>query len=272
MKNRAKKMRFSKSALSIPYGIFMIFFIILPILILLFYAFSEKGNFSELTWKFTWQNFADALSGPTLKVIGRSLWIGLVTTVICLAIGYPTAYFLATKKYNKSTTLVLLFVLPMWINFLLRTLATKALFEFIGINFGVGAVIFGMVYNFLPFMILPIYTTISKLDNSLIEAANDLGASDNKAFLKVTLPLSLPGILSGITMVFTPAITTFVISDMLSNNKLALIGNFINLEINMLNFNVGSAMSLIVLIFIALSMVIVNRYDKDNQSAGGGLW
>lgn len=273
MKNlKRKKLRFSKSYLSIPYGLFMLFFIVFPIFILLLYTFSEKGIFSELTWNFTWQNLADALSLQNLKVIGRSLWIGLVSTIICLLIGYPTAYFLATKKYNKSTTLVLLFVLPMWINFLLRTLATKALFDFIGISFGTGAVIFGMVYNFLPFMILPIYTTISKVDNSLIEAAYDLGASENKAFAKVTIPLSMPGVLSGITMVFTPAITTFVISDMLSNNKLALIGNFINMQVGLLNYNVASAMSLIMLIFIAISMLFVNRYDKSGTATGGGLW
>lgn len=269
---KSKKIHFTKASLGIPYGIFMFAFIVLPILILIFYSFCEKGVFSELTWKFTFQNFADALSLQNLAVIGRSLLIGLISTILCLLIGYPTAYILSNKKYNKSATLVLLFVLPMWINFLLRTLATKALFDFLGLGFGTGAVIFGMVYNFLPFMILPIYTTLCKIDKSLIEASYDLGASESKAFYKVTLPLSFPGILSGVTMVFTPAITTFVISDMLSNNKLALIGNFINMQVGLLNYNVASAMSLIMLVFIGITMVFVNKYGKNNQTSGGGLW
>lgn len=273
MRGHRRKLHFTKSMLGIPYGLFMFIFVIVPIFILLIYTFSKKGIFSELTWNFTWSNLAEAFSAQNMKVIGRSLWMGLVTTLICFAIGYPTAYFLASKKYNFSKTLVMLFILPMWINFLLRTLATKALFDFLHINMGTGAVIFGMVYNFLPFMILPIYTTISKIDNSLLEASKDLGASDRVSFVKVTLPLSLPGIMSGITMVFTPAISTFVISDMLSNNKLALIGNLINLHMsNSLNYNVGAAMSMVLLVFIGFSMMLVNKYDKDGSAQGGGLW
>lgn len=269
-----KKLRFRKSVLGLPYGIFMIIFIILPILLLLVYAFSKKGALIELTWDFTFENFAYIFSSNTFKVIWRSLWIGLVTTIICFVIGYPIAYFLASKRYNYSKTLVMLFVLPMWINFLLRTLATKAVFDFLNIDLGVGAVIFGMVYNFLPFMILPLYTTISKIDNSLLEASRDLGASDTKSFFKITVPLSLPGIISGVTMVFTPSISTFVISDMLSNNKFALIGNLINLQVEGagMNYNIASALSLLLLVLIGISMLFVNKYDKDNTSQGGGLW
>lgn len=269
-----KKLRFKKSVLGLPYGIFMIIFILLPILLLLVYAFSEKGALIELTWDFTLENFAYIFSSNTFKVIWRSLWVGLVTTIICFIIGYPIAYFLASKRYNYSKTLVMLFVLPMWINFLLRTLATKAVFDFLNIDLGVGAVIFGMVYNFLPFMILPLYTTISKIDNSLLEASKDLGASDTKSFFKITVPLSLPGIISGVTMVFTPSISTFVISDMLSNNKFALIGNLINLQVEGagMNYNIASALSLLLLVLIGISMLFVNKYDKENTSQGGGLW
>lgn len=269
-----KKLRFRKSVLGLPYGIFMIIFIILPILLLLVYAFSKKGVLIELSWDFTFENFAYIFSSNTFKVIWRSLWVGLVTTIICFVIGYPIAYFLASKRYNYSKTLVMLFVLPMWINFLLRTLATKAVFDFLNIDLGVGAVIFGMVYNFLPFMILPLYTTISKIDNSLLEASRDLGASDTKSFFKITVPLSLPGIISGITMVFTPSISTFVISDMLSNNKFALIGNLINLQVEGagMNYNIASALSMLLLVLIGISMLFVNKYDKDNTSQGGGLW
>lgn len=273
-RRKNKKLRFRKSVLGLPYGIFMIIFIILPILLLLVYAFTEKGILIELTWDFTFENFAYIFSSNTFKVIWRSLWVGLVTTVICFLIGYPIAYFLASKRYNYSKTLVMLFVLPMWINFLLRTLATKAVFDFLNIELGIGAVIFGMVYNFLPFMILPLYTTISKIDNSLLEASRDLGASDTKSFFKITVPLSLPGIISGITMVFTPSISTFVISDMLSNNKFALIGNLINLQVEGagMNYNIASALSLLLLVLIGISMLFVNKYDKDNTSKGGGLW
>ncbi|MEG1645941.1 MAG: ABC transporter permease [Clostridia bacterium] len=268
-----KRLMFNRKYLSIPYGAFMLIFTVVPIFILLFYAFSKRGSFgNELTFDFTMQNFISFFSGTNLKLISRSLWIGLLTTAICLLIGYPTAYILANKKYNTSKTLILLFVLPMWINFLLRTLATKAMFDFIGISLGMGTVIFGMVYNFLPFMILPIYTTIQKIDKSLIEAANDLGASNNQTFSKVILPLSLPGILSGITMVFTPTITTFVVSDMLSNNKISLIGNAINNSIGQLDYNTASAMSMIILVLVGVTMLVVNRYDKDKTSAGGGLW
>jgi len=160
----------------------------------------------------------------------------------------------------------------MWINFLLRTVATKALFNFFNIELGMGTVLFGMVYNFLPFMILPIYTTLANIDKSLIEAATDLGASPSRAFLRVTLPLSFPGMLSGITMVFTPVITTFVISDLLSYNMISLVGNVINNDVNMMQFNNASALSFLLLVFIAGTMVLISKYDKNGTKGGAGLW
>ena len=190
---------------------------------------------------------------------------------LCLVIGYPVAYLLSNPNYNKSRIMVILFMLPMWINFLLRTLATKAMFEALGIELGMGTVIFGMVYNYLPFMIMPIFTTLSKIDKSLLEGASDLGASPLKGFVKITLPLSVPGVLSGITMVFTPTITTFAISGLLSGNTINLIGDYIDLQITN-SLNVASAMSFIILLVIGVSMIIVNKYDKDNATQGGGLW
>lgn len=267
-----KKSSFSRSLLSIPYGAFMAIFIVFPLLILLVYAFTEVDGVGSTTWKFTLENFKNIFSESNMLVFARSLWVGVVTALICFAIGYPTAYFLANRSYNTSPILVLLIMLPMWMNFLLRTLATKGLLDFIGVEYGIGTVIFGMVYNFLPFMIMPIYTSISKIDNSLLEAASDLGASEFKTFFKVVFPLSRAGIVSGFIMVFTPAITTFVISDMLSNKTIQLIGNNINNLTNKMLYGMSSALSLIVLIFIGITMVLLNKYDKDGTSSGGGLW
>lgn len=265
--------KFSRKLLSIPYGFFMAIFIILPIILIVLYAFSVRASmYGELSFRFTLDNFKYILSSTNLKVIWLSVRVGLITTLICFLLGYPLAFILSHPKFNFSSTIVLLFVLPMWINFLLRTVATKALFNFLGIELGMGTVLFGMVYNFLPFMILPIYTTLINIDKSLIEAATDLGASPRKAFVKVTLPLSFPGVVSGVTMVFTPVITTFVISDLLSYNLISLVGNVINNEVNIIHYNNASALSVLLLIFIAATMLIMNKYDKHSAKNGGGLW
>lgn len=272
MKTKRNLKGFTRAYLSIPYGVFMSVFIIFPLLILLVYAFTPKTGYGDVDWSFTIENFKTIFNGTNLSMLGRSLLIGGITTMICLLIGYPIAYFLAKKNYKNANVLVLLFMLPMWINFLLRTLATKALLQFFSMDMGMATVILGMVYNYLPFMIMPIYTTIQKIDNSLIEGAYDLGATPTKSFWKIIVPLSMPGVLSGITMVFTPTITTFAISGMLSNNTISLIGDFIDTQINNLNYNVASAMSFIIILIVGVSMVLVNKYDKDNASQGGGLW
>jgi spermidine/putrescine transport system permease protein len=265
--------KFSRRFLAVPYGFYMALFIVLPIFLTIFYAFSARsGSYGELTMDITLENFRNVLNPTNLKVIWLSVRVGIMTTLICFALGYPLAYILSHPKFNFSSTLVLLFVLPMWINFLLRTVATKALFNFLDVELGMGTVLFGMVYNFLPFMILPIYTTLINIDKSLIEAATDLGASPVKAFLKVTLPLSFPGIISGVTMVFTPVITTFVISDLLSYNMISLIGNVINNDVNLMQFNNASALSFLLLLFIAGTMIIINKYDKNGAKGGAGLW
>ena len=265
--------KFNRKLLSMPYGFFMAIFIVLPIVLIILYAFSRRSSgYGELSLMFTWDNFKYIINPVNIKVILLSIRVGLITTAICLMLGYPLAYILSHPKFKFSSTIVLLFVLPMWINFLLRTVATKAMFDFMGIELGMGAVIFGMIYNFIPFMILPIYTTLINIDKSYIEAATDLGASPIKAFIKVTLPLSLPGVISGVTMVFTPVITTFVISDLLSYNMIAFIGNIINNEVGIMHYNNASALSVMLLIFIAFTMIIINRYDKGRTNSGGGLW
>lgn len=263
---------FTRKYAAIPYGVFMAVFVIFPLIVLLLYSFCEKSVDGSLSFKFTLDNFKSVFSEDNFSMLVNSLLVGLYTTAICLLIGYPVAYLLANKKYNRSTVLVMLFMLPMWVNFLLRTLATKAMLEFFGITMGMGTVIFGMVYNFIPFMIMPIYTTIQKIDYSLIEGAADLGASERVTFWKVTVPLSMPGVLSGITMVFTPTITTFAISKMLSNSKISLIGDYIEQQVKILNYNVASAISFVIILIVGVSMIVLNKYDKDNASHGGGLW
>ncbi|MEG1394378.1 MAG: ABC transporter permease [Clostridia bacterium] len=270
MKNK-RALRFSRKYLTIPYGIFMFIFIVVPLIIVVMYAFSVTKDDGSLTFQFTLENFKTIFSGSNGTMLANSLLVGLVTTTLCLLIGYPIAYMLNNTTYNKSRIMVLLFMLPMWINFLLRTLATQAIFQALAIKMGMGTVIFGMVYNYLPFMIMPIYTTIQKIDKTFLEGAQDLGASPRAAFWKITMPLSMPGVLSGITMVFMPTITTFAISGLLSNNTIGLVGDYIYSQISK-SFNIASAMSFVILIIIGISMMIVNKYDKDSNTSGGGLW
>mgnify|MGYP002507993117 CR=1 FL=1 len=226
-----KKITIKRKYLAFPYAVFMLLFVILPLALIVFYAFTNADGSISL------ENFANFFTdGVAFNSFLDSIWIAFVTTLICFVVGFPVAYILANKKYNKNKTLFMLFLLPMWINFLLRTIATRAMFEAFGswfnqeITFGKATTIFGMVYNFLPFMIIPIYSTLTSLDKSYTEAALDLGATPTKVITKVILPLALPGIISGITMVFMPTLSTFVISDLLGNNLVQLLGNIINLE------------------------------------------
>ena len=230
---------------------------------------------------FTLSNFSEVFTSETMKALGLSLALSLVSTIICLLLAYPLAMILAEKNVNQTSFIVLIFILPMWMNFLLRTFAWQTLLEKNGVINSIlsflhlpalgiintpAAIILGMVYNFLPFMVLPVYNVLIKIDKDVIEAARDLGASGVQTFWKVTLPLSLPGIVSGVTMVFIPALTTFVISDLLGGSKILLIGNVIEQEFKQLNnWNVGSAMSMVLMVFIILSMVLVNKYDKDGE-------
>lgn len=255
-----------KKLLATPYALFMALFVILPIIMIAVYAFTDAEGALDLIG-----NFQDLAKEPALgKVIKNSIIAGLSTAVICLLIGYPIAYYLTKAEFNRTGVLIGLFLVPMWVNFLLRMMSTKAAFTVLGIPMGMGTVIFGLCYEFLPFMIMPIYTTIQKIDKSFIEGATDLGATPTKAFWKITVPLSLPGVLSGLTMVIIPSITTFAVTEILSNGKLMLLGDFIY-SLKAYNLNMASAISLALMILLGISMIITNRFNKDSEK-GGGLW
>mgnify|MGYP000305628038 CR=1 FL=1 len=216
---------------------------------------------------FTLANFRKFMMHPeAMNTFVYSIGIAVITTLVCLLLGYPAAYILSQKQFNTSRTMVVLFILPMWVNILIRTLATVALFDFLNLPLGEGALVFGMVYNFLPFMVLPIYNVLVKIDKDVISAARDLGAGNIQTFTKIILPLSVPGIISGITMVFVPALTTFVISNLLGGSKILLIGNVIEQEFQQgSNWHVGSGLSLVLMIFIIASMALIAKYDKDGE-------
>lgn len=256
-----------------PYIIWALMFIVISLLMVFWYAFHlEDGSFSLM-------NFSRFFSGRSLVTLFKSLRIAAITTVLCLLLGYPLAYSITKLKTNYRSTAIMLVMIPMWMNFLLRTYAwvtilskngiLNSLLGKIGIApidilFTESAVVLGMVYNFLPFMVLPIYTVLEKMDRSLIEAAEDLGCSPWKAFLKVTLPLSLPGIISGISMVFIPAISTFEITALLGGNKTNLIGNVIEQQFTVTgDWNYGSSMAVILMIFLVISLI----FDKTNQES-----
>ncbi len=260
-----KKLRLTKKVFSIPYIIFLLLFVVIPLVLILVNAFLDNGN------KLTLDNFKTFFtSKSSLVVLGNSLLVGLITTAFCLLIGYPVAYFLS--KMSSGRILVLLYIIPMGVNFLIRTLATKAIFIALGIELGMGTVIFGMVYNYLPFMILPLHTTLSGIDKSYAEAAQDLGADKTTVFLKTTLPLSVSGILSGITMVFIPTISTYAISQLLSNGKIFLFGDSIQLSFEQGMYGVGSIMSLVMLVFVLLSNFVMNKFNRNNNAVRRSLW
>ena len=265
------------------YALWSIVFVLLPLVILL-------GNSVIVTVggesHFSMANFARVLDPLYLRVIWRSLKIALLTTLICVILGYPMAMILAKSGFGKGSIMVILLIIPMWMNFLARTYAWMSLLDGAGIvstllkGLGLpglnvlyteGAVILGMVYNFLPFMILPIYSVLIKIDRSLIEAAEDLGAPPLKVFSKITLPLSVSGVVTGITMVFLPAVSTFVISRLLGGGKVNMVGNLIETQfLTSSDWGFGSALSVVVMVLILISMFIMNRFGDDEQ--GGGLF
>jgi len=253
-----------RSAFAIPYIAVLIIFVVVPLLFILFYAFTDD-NFG-----FTLSNFSYVFSATSLKYFWRSMLIGLATTAICLLIGYPIAYFCARKEFGVPGMVVFLFILPMWINFVLRTYATRALLEVIDTelihtNF---SIIVGMVYNYLPFMIMPLYTVLRDMDKSYTEAACDLGASPLKSFATVTVPLSVPGIVSGITMVFMPSVASVAISDMMTENTIDVFGNFVDSSFKY--WHQGSALSVFLLVLVGITMIISTKFgDKDSGNRGG---
>lgn len=255
-----------RSSWSLPYFVFLLLFVVLPLVMIAFYAF--RGNDGA----FSFSNFVKFVEQKeALNTFIYSVGIAIVTTAICILFGYPAAYILSNSSLTRSKTMVVLFILPMWVNILIRTLATVALFDFAGIPLGSGALMFGMVYDFLPFMIYPIYNTMMKIDKNLIEAAQDLGASRMSVFRKVIFPLSMPGVTSGILMVFLPTISTFAISEILTMNNIRLFGSIIQENIQLSDtMNYGAALSLIMLLIIGITSFFSG--DSDDEAIGqGGL-
>ncbi|WP_323616801.1 ABC transporter permease [Erysipelothrix rhusiopathiae] len=275
--------------LVIPYVVWMSVFIVVPMLLIVFYAFTTVGN-QMIPFQFSLINFKKFFDPVFLKVLLDSFRIAAITTVICLLVGYPLAYFISRRSERMQTLLILLVTIPMWINMLVRTyawisiLSDKGLINSFLALFGIAplkmmntdfAVILGMVYNFLPFMIMQIYNVLAKMDESLIEASYDLGANRFETFRKIVFPLSLSGVISGITLVFLPSLSTFVIPQFLGGGSYVLIGNLIeNQFINIGDYNFGSAISLIMAVLIMLSMHFANKFDREydeSKPKGGKL-
>ena len=268
-----------KKLLTGPYFFWAVAFILIPLAMVLYYGLTDVDG------HLTYENLLAIGTVENFKALCLSLLLSIVSTAICLLLAYPLAMILSGMKVNQTSFIVLIFILPMWMNFLLRTMAWQTLLEKNGvINQLLGflhlpsiqlintpyAIILGMVYNFLPFMVLPLYNVLSKIDKDVIFAARDLGATELYTFRKIIFPLSLPGVVSGVIMVFVPALTTFVISDLLGGSKSLLIGNVIEQKFKQgSNWHVGSGLSLVLMVFILISMVVTTKYDKDGQ---GGMF
>ena len=273
-------MKSDSKLLSAPYTVWMTIFIVLPMLLVGYFAFTDKSG------SFTMENMLSV--GQYSNVFLRSIWLGAVATAVSLALGYPLAVIIAKVNVKRQNIMVMLVMLPMWMNFLLRTYAWMTLLEDNGlINSALaavglprihmintaGAVVLGMVYNYIPYMILPLYSVLTKIDQSVIEAAQDLGANNREVFFKVVVPMSMPGIISGVTMVFVPAVSTFIISKMLGGGGNLLIGDLIDMQFlgSAYNPNLGSAVSLVLMVIILICMGIMNQFDDGEAAGGGGI-
>lgn len=266
---------FNQKALTAPYLIWSIAFIIIPLCMIFYYGLTDRSG------AFTLANLSAIASAEHAKALWLSLALSVVSTLICLLLAYPLAMILAGRNVSQQSFIVLIFILPMWMNFLLRTLAWQTLLEKTGVINAVlsflhlpslniintpAAIILGMVYNFLPFMVLPLYNVLTKIDPNVVNAARDLGANGVQTFCRVIFPLSIPGVISGITMVFVPALTTFVISNLLGGSKILLIGNVIEQEFTQAgNWNLGSGLSIVLMVFILLNMILTSVFDKNGE-------
>ncbi len=268
-------MKSDSKLLSAPYTVWMTVFIVVPMLLVGYFAFTDKAG------RFTMENILSV--GQYSNVFLRSIWLGALATAISLGLGYPFAMIIARMGARRQNVMVMLVMLPMWMNFLLRTYAWMTLLEDNGlINNALaaiglprvhmintaGAVVLGMVYNYIPYMILPLYSVLTKIDRSVIEAAQDLGANSVQVFLKVVVPLSMPGVISGVTMVFVPAVSTFIISKMLGGGGNLLIGDLIDMQFlgSAYNPNLGSAVSLVLMVIILICMGIMNQFDDGEAN------
>lgn len=266
----------NRKLMAAPYGIWSVGFIIIPLLMVIWYGFTDKNG------RFTLDNIIAVISHDNLKALLLALLLSVIATILCLILAYPLAMIIKKLDINQSGFVIFVFILPMWMNFLLRTMAWQTLLERSGVINSVlslfhlptlniintpSAIVLGMVYNFLPFMVLPIYNVLIKIDPNVINAARDLGANSAQTFIRVIFPLSTPGVISGITMVFVPALTTFVISDLLGGSKILLIGNVIEQEFKQTgNWHAGSGLSIVLMIFIFISMALTNKYDKEGTT------
>ena len=271
-------------SMAYPYVAWISVMIVIPMLLIVLYAFTVDGN-DVSSFKFSFDNFRRFVTDAVfMEVLGRSLYIALITTVICVLLGYPVAYIIAQLSSQSNMLMILLITMPTWINMLVRTYAWMGILQDNGVLnkilgfIGIGpvemlhtsfAVVLGMVYNFIPFMILQIHTSLAKMDKSLLEAAADLGASRVQTFLRVTLPLSLPGVISGITLVFLPAVSSFFIPKLLGGGQYVLVGNIIETQfLTAGDWNFGSAISLIMALIIMFSMWLTNKVDVQPASSG----
>lgn len=265
------KFRFQRKYLALPYVLFLILFIILPILLIIYYAFSDSSGRLTLANALNFFNNTDKL-----EVLFISLIFGLLNTVICLIIGYPLAMLLANKKYNRNVVIVMMFIMPMWINFVIRTWATRDVLAWIGLSGGKypeAATLIGLVYNYLPFALLPLYTTMLKMDRSQIEASYDLGANPRQTFFRVIIPMTTPGIVSAVMMVFMPTISSYVIADILGENKVTLFGKYIQIYFNNGDYYNGSFLALVMLLLIVLSALFSRRFTKtETEGERASIW
>ena len=282
-KNKAKP-RFSRKLLATPYGLFLGIFVVIPLLIIIYYAFTnDDGRFTLDYVKYFFnedgKGFWAFFKSYNFKTIMQSFFISIASTLTCLLIAYPVAYVIAKSKMKNKSALLLLFIVPMWVNFVLRINALKELLVWIGIynksnGWNIFNTILGMVYDFLPFMILPIYTTIIKIDNSYLEAARDLGATGARAFVKVTLPLSKAGIMSGVSMVFLPSMTNYVVSNYLTFRNVKIIGKLIDDYFTGDLWHDGSFIALILLLFMFLATWLTGGFKEDTETdtRGTSVW
>ena len=278
-----KALKFSRKQLGIPYAVFIGLFVVLPLLLIVLYAFTvEDGALvtNDITkFSFSFENFVYFFgSSANIRAIYVSFGLAIITTVICLLVAYPVAYILARSKMKWKNVVLMLFILPMWINFVLRTAAMKELLFKIGMykssKLSMVNTVIGMVYDYLPFTILPLYTVLIKLDKNILEASADLGATSAETFFKVVVPMSAPGIVSAITMVLLPTTTSYVVSDTLGNGNVTIIGKLIEDQFStMFDWHAGSAIAMILLILIFITMFVTRKFsDEEVNTRGGGLW
>ena len=276
-----KRRRFNfRASLCIPYGVFMVLFVIFPLLLIVYFAFTDaNGAFTFNNWKTIFSE------GHNWKVIGSTFIIAAITTVLCVVIAYPIAYLLSNKKYNKNKVLVYIFLLPMWINFVIRTIGLKALINgmsqtMIGADLTAShpylSIVIGMVYDYLPFAILPLYNQMLKMDKNQIEAAADLGANPAQVFIKNIIPMTIPGIVSACMMTFMPTMSSYVIANKMSESNVQIIGNLIEQwfgsNVSAISNHVGSTLSLVMLAIIGVSLIFEKSLTRKDDSRKAGIW